>query len=186
MVKFKVGDRVERISTPEIFRPTVKAGQRFTVEEVTSNGYLRFSGFITFQDPKHYKKVDTHTIVITTDGDTGSVKYIQNGNKLKDLKLIRQKEDRHDLKMLAAYAVQKLFPDDGNIISVHKAGYTGAVAVINSKNKEYRDGKIIEFIGGKCTSGLATWEKFDDLKSVQKFFKSPRHYNFDVVELHRN
>lgn len=180
---FKKGDRVERVD----YSPggKINVGQRFTVEEVTSGGYFRFKGYLTFQDPKHYKKVDNHTIVITTDGDVGSVKYILNGKKLKDLKMVREKGDPHNLKMLAAYAVQKLFPDDGNIISVHKAGYTGSVAVINSKNPAYRDGKIIEFVGGHCTTGLSTWGTFEDLKAVKKFCKGG-HYKFDVIELHRN
>ena len=131
----------------------------------------------------HKKRVDA--IVITTDGDESTARLMKGKQIVNEVKLSRSKEDRHNMKTLAAYAVQKLIPNDGNMIINVKAGYTGAVAVINSKNRCYKDGKIIEFAGGKCTTFPLYAMCFKNLEDVKRFFKG-KLYGFDVVELHRN
>ena len=179
--KIKPGDRVERLAISTI----IPAGTKATVKEVNQNGWMQLEGFYGWHDPENYKLVEHETIVITTDGDIGKAKIIKGGKVVREVKLVRQKGDKHDLKSLAAYAVQKLIPNDGNMIINVKAGYTGAVAVINSKNPTYTDGKILEFVGGNCTTipllDFGTINTFADLKKACK----GHHHNFDVVELHR-
>lgn len=179
--KFKAGDRVERMAISTI----IPAGTRATVKEVNQNGWMQLEGFYGWHDPGNYKLVEHETIVITTDGDIGKAKIIKGGKVVREVKLVRQKGDKHDLKALAAWAVQKLIPNDGNMIINVKAGYTGAVAVINSKNPDFTDGKILEFVSGVCTTNpllnFGTINTFADLKKACK----GHHHNFDVVELHR-
>lgn len=177
--KFKVGDRVERLAISSI----IPAGTRATVKAVDKNGCMQLEGFYGWHDPGNYKLVEHETIVITTDGDVGKAKIIKGGKVVREVKLVRQKGDKHDLKALAAWAVQKLIPNDGNMIINVKAGYTGSVAVIGSKNPHCTDGKILEFVGGCCTTSpllnFGTINTFADLK------KGCKRHNFDVVELHR-
>ena len=179
--KIKPGDRVERLAISTI----IPAGTRATVKEVNQKGWMQLEGFYGWHDPENYKLVEHETIVITTDGDIGKAKIIKGGKVVREVKLVRQKGDKHDLKTLAAYAVQKLIPNDGNMIINVKAGYTGAVAVINSKNPAFADGKILEFVSGKCTTMpmmfTLTVNSLDDLKSQLK----KRDLGFSVVELHR-
>lgn len=179
--KFKTGDRVERLAISSI----IPAGTRATVKAVDKNGCMQLEGFYGWHDPGNYKLVEHETIVITTDGDIGKAKIIKGGKVVREVKLVRQKGDKHDLKALAAWAVQKLIPNDGNMIINVKAGYTGSVAVINSKNPAFSDGKILEFVSGKCTTAMILYAKeFNTLEDVKRCFKkSP--YSFDVVELHR-
>lgn len=179
--KFKAGDRVERLCTG----PGICAGSRATVKRITCSDLIELEGYTNLYFPEHFKRVEHETIVITTDGDIGKAKIIKGGKVVREVKLVRQKGDKHDLKTLAAYAVQKLIPNDGNMIITVKAGYTGAVAVINSKNPAFTDGKILEFVSGKCTTAMFPYAKeFNTLEDVKRCFKkSP--YNFDVVELHR-
>lgn len=179
--KFKVGDRVERLSISSI----IPAGTRATVKAVDKSGCMQLEGFYGWHNPGNYKLVEHETIVITTDGDIGKAKIIKGGKVVREVKLVRQKGDKHDLKALAAWAVQKLIPNDGNMIINVKAGYTGSVAVINSKNPACTDGKILEFVSGVCTtSPLLNFGKIDTFADLKKACKV-HHHNFDVVELHR-
>jgi hypothetical protein len=179
--KFKKGDKVERF----LMGINMPLGTRAIVEEVSSGGYIRLKGHSGWHNADRFKLVEHETIVITTDGDIGKAKIIKGGKVVREVKLVRQKGDKHDLKALAAWAVQKLIPNDGNMIINVKAGYTGAVAVINSKNPAFADGKIIEFVSGKCTTAMLPYAKeFNTLEDVKRCFKK-EPYNFDVVELHR-
>lgn len=179
---FKKGDKVENY----LRGTTLPLGYRGIVEEATSGGYIRIVGCLGWHHSFLFRKVENETIIITTDGDVGKVKYLKGKKVIKEAKLIRQKEDKHDMKTMAAYAVQKLFPNDGNMIINVKAGYTGAVAVINSENPTYTDGKILEFVSGKCTTAMLPYAKeFNTLEDVKRCFKKDP-YKFDVVELHRH
>ena len=181
-VPFKKGDLVEAV----IATSSHCANARFTVEEVGTKGYLKFHGMVGWHSCALYKKVERDTIVITTDGNVGEAKLIRGGKLQKKVTLKRDKGDKHDMKALAAYAVQKLIPDDGNVIINVKAGYTGSVAVVNSKNPMYADGKILEFVTGDCITVKLPFcsEKLMNFDNVKSYFKRS-HYNFDVVELHR-
>lgn len=181
-VPFKKGDLVEAV----VATPSYCANARFTVEAVDTNGYLTFRGLVGWHSCALFKKVEHETIVITTDGNVGEAKLIRGGKLQKKVTLKRDKGDKHDMKALAAYAVQKLIPDDGNVIINVRAGYTGSVAVVNSKNPMYADGKILEFVAGDCITVKLPFcsEKLMNFDGVKAYFKR-RHYNFDVVELHR-
>lgn len=178
---FKKGDQVELL----LDTPSYRRGARFTVEEATSGGYLKFTGVYGWHSITLYKRVEHETIVITTDGNIGKAKLIKGGKLIKEVKLTRDKGDKHDMKALAAYAVQKLIPDDGNILINVKAGYTGSVCVVNSATPHYKDGKILEFVGGKCiNSAVFAYEKFNTLSEINKYCKK-HNLNFSVLELHR-
>ena len=163
------------------------AGAKYEITHDSGGSFVAVEG-VTGLHPAdcvklHKKRVDA--IVITTDGDESTARLMKGKQIVNEVKLHRGKEDRHNMKTLAAYAVQKLIPNDGNMIINVKAGYTGAVAVINSKNKCYKDGKIIEFAGGKCATFPTCTMDFKNLEDVKRCFKG-NHYGFDVVELHRN
>ena len=178
----KKGDRV--FHTRNSMSLPVNA--RATVETVSSGGYVKLVGLEPWFPVTDFQKVDKETIVITTDGDIGTAKLLKNGETIKVVKLIRYKNDKHDMKALAAYAVQKLIPDDGNMLINVKAGYTGSVCVVNSTNPNYKNGKIFEFAGGECINSHYPFagHKFNDLSAINKFCKG-YHINFNVLELHR-
>lgn len=178
----KKGDRV--FHTRNSMSLPVNA--RATVETVSSGGYVKLVGLEPWFPVTDFMKVDKETIVITTDGDIGTAKLLKNGETIKAVKLIRDKSDKHDMKALAAYAVQKLIPDDGNMLINVKAGYTGSVCVVNSTNPNYKNGKIFEFVGGECINSHYPFagHKFNDLSAINKFCKG-YHINFNVLELHR-
>jgi hypothetical protein len=179
---FKIGDKVRRLLNPLNFN----LDKTWTVAEISTGGYIRFRGEDKWHNPADFIPVIKETIVITTDGNDGGAKYIKNGEVIKSVKLVRDKNDKHDMKALAAYAVQKLIPDDGNILINVKAGYTGSVCVVNSTNPNYKNGKIFEFIGGECINSHYPFagHKFNDLSAINKFCKG-YHINFNVLELHR-
>ena len=179
---FKKGDRVEAI----IANAGLSAGARFTVEEATTGGYLKFVGFHGWYSCTLYKKVEHETIIIVTDGDFGKAKLLKGGKLVKEVMLTRDKGDKHNMKTLAAYAVQKLIPDDGNMIINVKAGYTGSVCVVNSTNPNYKNGKIFEFVGGKCINSTYPFsgKEFNTVSEINKYCKG-YHINFNVLELHR-
>lgn len=179
---FKVGDKVRRLFNPLDH----ERDKTWTVAEVSSTGYIRFRGGNGWYNPANYIPIIKESIIITTDGNDGSAKYIKNGEVIKSVKLVRDKNDKHDMKTLAAYAVQKLIPDDGNMIINVRAGYTGSVCVVNSTNPNYKNGKIFEFAGGECINSHYPFagHKFNDLSAINKFCKG-YHINFNVLELHR-
>ena len=179
---FKKGDRVVAITSTTSF----PAGARLTVEDVRADHYVKMTGNPYWHSCTLFQMVKKETIVITTDGNVGEAKLIEGGELKKRVTLVRDKGDKHDMKTLAAYAVQKLIPDDGNSIINVKAVYTGSVAVINSKNPHYEDGKILEFVAGDCINVKLPFcsKKLMNLDDVKAHFKY-RHYNFSVVELHR-
>ena len=179
---FKVGDKVRSI----LGSLSSYQGKTLTVSEVSPVGLIKFRGETKWCNAKYFIPVIKETIVITTDGNDGSAKYIKNGEVIKSVKLVRDKNDKHDMKTLAAYAVQKLIPDDGNMIINVQAGYTGSVCVVNSTNPHYKNGKIFEFAGGECINSHYPFagHKFNDLSAINKFCKG-YHINFNVLELHR-
>lgn len=178
---FMPGDRVAPI-LGAIFEGA-KSG---VVKEVIDGGrFLILEGQTCAQPASHYKKVE-EKIVITTDGRTARATYSSGYACSREVTLTRHPEDNHNMKNLAAYAVQKLFPADGQVITVRKSGYQGAVCVVNSKSHVFTDGRILEFMSGECTNtpDYSAWvmPKFDTLDELKAWAK--RH-NFDVVELHR-
>ena len=181
MFDFMPGDRV----TP-ILGAIFEGGKSGVVKEVIDGGrFLILEGQTCAQPASHYKKVE-EKIVITTDGRTARATYSHGCNVPREVTLTRHLDDNHDMKKLAAYAVQKLFPADGQVITVRKAGYQGAVCVVNSKSKVYTDGRILEFVGGQCTNppDQCAWilPKFDTLDELKAWAK---RRDFEAVELHR-
>lgn len=189
MAKFKVGQSVKALKSQE---NGIVVGRWYIVEQIIDNNWLKLVGYPHYVRESNFCGATERialgpkeTIVITTDGLNATAKYVRDNAVVREVTLKRAEGDRHDMKTLAAYAVQKLFPKDGNMIINVKAGYTGAVAVINSKNKFVQDGRILEFTTGRCTnSNMFSGQEFADLAAVKKYCKM-RHINFEVVELHR-
>ena len=181
MFDFKPGDRV----TP-ILAAILEGGKSGVVKEVIDGGrFLILEGQTCAQPACYYTKL-SETITITTDGRTAKATYRTGCATTREVTLTRCPDDNHDMKKLAAYAVQKLFPADGQVITVRKAGYQGAVCVVNSKSKLFTDGRILEFMSGECTNKPANvaWvmPKFDTLDELKAWAK---RRDFEVVELHR-
>lgn len=182
--KFFPGDRV--IAKESSFSGIVKGREYVIKQQIES--FVELEGHDLMFMANRFEHRPKETLVITTDGKSAEAKYIKGGQVKRKVTLKRSDSDPHDLKRLAAYAVQKLFPDDGNNIIVVKSGYTGSVCVVNSKHPAYKDGRILEFYGGRCvnapTCGMGL-DKFDTLDAVKASAK--KHIPpFDVVELHRN
>ena len=182
--KFSPGDRV--IAKEGSFSGIVK-GREYVVKQQFES-FVELEGHNMMFMADRFELRPKEKLVITTDGRNAEAKYIKGGEVKGKVTLKRSDSDPHDLKKLAAYAVQKLFPDDGNNIIVVKSGYTGSVCVVNSKNPLYKDGRILEFYGGRCvnapTIGMRN-TKFDTLDAIKDCAK--RHIqSFEVIELHRN
>lgn len=189
---FKKGDRVRAVYN---IPPYIIAGDHYTITEIAPDGNfvgIHVNGQLL---PAHYYMHDAfvllprkrQAIVISTDGQNTDVKLTENGELKKAVKLARFESDPHDLKKLAAYAVQKLLPDDGNLIVVVGAGYTGALCVCDSRNGLYTNGRILEFREGVCTNppkGDSTilGKKFKTLSDVECFAIRNK---FRLLELHR-
>lgn len=191
---FEKGDRVRAVYN---IPPFIIAGNHYTIAEIGPDG--DFVGIKTGPGilPTHYYMYDAfellpkklQAIVISTDGQSTYVKLTENGTLKKAVRLVRWEGDPHDLKKLAAYAVQKLLPDDGNLIVVVGAGYTGALCVHLSRNSIYENGRILEFREGVCTNPPKgdpeiARKKFKTLFDVEKYAASFKH-PFRVMELHR-
>lgn len=191
---FKKGDRVRAVYN---IPPYIVAGNHYTIAEICPDG--NFVGIDVrpgLLHAQHYmydafellpKK--QQAIVISTDGQSTDVKLTENGALKKAVRLVRWEGEPHDLKKLAAYAVQKLLPDDGNLIVVVGAGYTGALCVHRSRNSIYENGRILEFREGICTNPPKgdpeiARKKFKTLFEVEKYATSFKH-PFRVMELHR-
>ena len=176
------GDRVKIFPLANAPLGTPREG---IVNEVLHDGkYITFLGRDVAY-PAHLFIKELEKLIIETDGQTARAKYEGRGFA-REVTLTRHSDDTHNMKKLAAYAVQKLFPTDGQIIDVRKAGYQGAVCVVNSKSKVYTDGRILEFVGGQCANppSQCAWvlPKFDTLDELKAWAK---RRDFEVVELHR-
>ena len=196
-MKFKKGDRVIAKMDAGQF---VKKGETYIVSK-ENPAFISLVGFPALQynpcifdlapvEKAKPRKKEYEVITISTDGNGAKARHIKGGKLLNEVKLQRYEKDSHNMKQLAAYAVQKLLPKDGNLITVVKSGYTGAVCVTASKNDNYKPGRILEFVGGKCTnppSRMSTitvyqFDSFAELKAYTNTIAAP----FDVIELHRN
>lgn len=189
---FKQGDRVRAVYN---IPPYIIAGDHYTIAKV-----LPDSDFVGIEVDAgllhtHFFMYDAfallprkhQTIVISTDGQNTDVKLTEDGKLKKSVGLVRWEGDPHDLKKLAAYAVQKLLPDDGNLIVVVGAGYTGALCVCDSRNGLYTNGRILEFREGICTNppkgdSTISGKKFKTLFEVEHFAVRNK---FRLLELHR-
>lgn len=126
---FKVGDQVLYMKVPpdglvNIVREVAEADGNF-IRVMGSSFYCPYTEFKAFKRPEE-------VIVITTDGVTSKAYLKVNGKKVKEVELRRNKSDKHDLKVLTAYAVQRLLPPDDRELVVRPTGYCGAVAVVSN------------------------------------------------------
>lgn len=185
--KFKRGEIVKAVHDLR----GVKAGMKYTIRCDSGGCFVGLEGVEGIFPAENFEswKKPLDVIVITSDGDNATARILKDKKLVNQVKLKRHEKDRNDLKKLAAYAVQKLLPDDGNVIAVHKAGYYGSVCVVNSTRAALKNGRILEVYGGKCVNppfecsyalGKVKFKTFADLKNWANA------YGCDVVELHRN
>lgn len=161
------------------------------VAEVDGN-FCRVVGSPTFYHYSDYNRYDPpeEVIVIVTDGTESKAYLKRDGKKVNEVKLKRSKEDKHDLKVLTAYAVQKLLPVDGRELVARPSGYCGAVAVTaNTPDSTLRvkPGLILEFFGGKL-KGATVWSTFYGVKfsNYAELSSYMAKHGTHIVELHRN
>lgn len=185
--KFKSGEVVKALYDMR----GVKAGEKYTVTHDSGGQFVGLKDRAGMYPAENFVSVKKplDVIVITSDGDTATARILKDKTVVKQVKLKRHEKDQDDLKKLAAYDVQKLLPDDGNVIDVHKAGYYGSVCVVNSTRMALKNGRILEVYGGRCVNppiecsyglGNTNFKTFADLKEWAN------DYGCDVVELHRN
>lgn len=180
---FKVGDLVVRVDSARALPQKVA---------VVDGNFCRVVGSPTFYHYSDYKRYapPEEVIVIVTDGTESKAYLKRDGKKVNEVKIKRSKDDKHDLKVLTAYAVQKLLPVDDRELVARPAGYCGAVAVTANtpdSTLRFKPGLIMEFFGGKwkeasvwsCLYGVK-FSNFDELASYMA--KHGTH----IVELHRN
>lgn len=180
---FKVGDLVVHN------KPSLAVAQ--TVAEVDGN-FVRTRGNANFHHYHEYTafKRPEEVIVIATDGETSKAYLKVNGKKVKEVTLKRNKSDKHDLKVLTAYAVQRLLPQDDRELVARPAGYCGAVAVVGpvagNIKSPYKPGLIMEFYGGKWKDAHV-FSKFhgESFSNFPELLKFCQGWGFDIVELHR-
>lgn len=181
---FKVGDLVVHN------KPSIVVARK--VAEVDGN-FVRTQGNSIFHHYREYTpyKRPEEVIVIVTDGEASRAYLKVNGAKVKEVNLKRNSADKHDLKVLTAFAVQKLLPQDDRELVARPAGYCGAVAVVGPTRPEvrppYKPGLIMEFFGGKWRDAPVL-SKFYNVRfySFPELLKFCQNLGFDVVELHRD
>lgn len=183
---FKVGDKVVRIGFEQ--------DEPMVVGEVDGN-FIRGETsclFNIFTDYKMWKPPE-EVIVIRTDGTHTKAYYKRDGKVVSEAKCRRNHADKHNLKALAALALNRVLPNDKNEIVVREKGYYGAVAVTKvfpvshlPKPHQLTPGMILEFYAGRWKdapfTSFAYGMHYDDFAEVQKRF-SDRGY--EVIELHR-
>lgn len=180
---FKVGDMVVHKAA------SVNIGQK--VAEVDGE-FIRVIGSAVFDHCNEYTayKHPQEVIVITTDGKKSKAILKRDGKVVNQIELRKHPDDKHDLKVLTAFAVQKLLPDDGNELAVRKGGYYGAVAVIGTppySKSIVTPGLILEFHEGKLKNNpfpcfLWACKFFRSFAEVKETFSKN---GYAVVELHR-
>ena len=184
---FKVGDMVVRVDD----HSDEPVAQK--VAEVTGS-FIRLYGNNTYDDHELLKawKRPEETVVIRTDGDTTRA-YLKRGGKIvSETKCRRMKDDKHDLKIVSALALDRLMPKDDREIVVRESGYYGAVAVAHENPYSTRSfsaittGMIMEFFGGKWKDApvLSVFRsrKYNSFPELKEDFAK---YGYTVIELHR-
>lgn len=183
---FKVGDLVIRKSATLAIAQEVAEVDGNFVRTKANPKFDHHSEFLAYKRPEE-------VIAIVTDGNTSKAYLKRDGKKVNEVVLKRNKVDRHDLKVLTAYAVQKLLPVDGRELVARPAGYCGAVAVTGPYDDRtrylssaYPPGLIMEFFGGKWKdvriSSKMYGAMFHSFEELQKYC---HNLGFDIVELRR-
>lgn len=184
---FKVGDMVVRVDD----HSDEPVAQK--VAEVTGS-FIRLYGKNTYEDHELFKawKRPEEIVVIRTDGDTTRA-YLKRGGKIvSETKCRRMKDDKHDLKIVSALALDRLMPKDGREIVVRESGYYGAVAVAMESpysprwDNNVTAGLIMEFFGGKWKDApicsVFNGKKYNSFPELKKDFATR---GYTVIELHR-
>lgn len=184
---FKVGDMVVRVDDHSDEPVAQKVAE-------VSGSFIRLYGRDTYEDSELFKawKRPEEIVVIRTDGDTTRA-YLKRGGKIvSEAKCRRMKDDKHDLKIVSALALDRLMPKDDREIVVRESGYYGAVAVAHENPYRARcisaitPGLIMEFFGGKWKDAPLTsvfrCKKYNSFPELKEDFAK---YGYTVIELHR-
>lgn len=184
---FKVGDMVVRVDDHSDEPVAQKVAE-------VSGSFIRLYGRDAYEDSELFKawKRPEEIVVIRTDGDTTRA-YLKRGGKIvSEAKCRRMKDDKHDLKIVSALALDRLMPKDDREIVVRESGYYGAVAV-SMESPDHRcwdnnvtTGLIMEFFGGKWKNApicsVFNGKKYMNFLELKQDF-AKRGYT--VIELHR-
>ena len=132
-------------------------------------------------------KRSKEVVSIVTDGLVSTAQLIRNGKKIAKVTLRRHSDDKHDLRTLIAFAVNKLLPAGCAELTVRPTGYSGAVAVVKSNDSDFTPGMILEFCDGLMTQGpkpdVLLWTNYRSFDDVQRTYAKS---GVELVELHRN
>lgn len=137
----------------------------------------------------HYSefKRSKEVVSIVTDGLVSTAQLIRNGKKIAKVALRRHSDDKHDLRTLIAFAVNKLLPAGCAELTVRPTGYSGAVAVVKSNTPYLTPGMILEFYGGEMKQGPANFvRRCTRYRSFAEVQRSYAQFGVEFVELHRN
>ena len=177
MAKFKVGDRVEVISTKCYTAASI--GDKGTVVQVDfPNGHD--SGYAVQMDRKNpryhscqglvpwgygqnfwdkclklIEDTQPHEfkLIITSSGDTTTAKLIHGKDVAKEAAVTRYSKDEYSEKAAVEAVTKKIFGEDEKENEANKP-YNGKAVWISDKNGVYTKGKIYEFVDGRCKNDL--------------------------------
>lgn len=177
MAKFKVGDRVEVISTK--YYTAASIGDKGTVvKEYFHNGDN--SNYVVRMDRKNLryhtcnglvprghgqnlwgeclkrvkdKPTRKFKLIITSYGDTTTAKLIHGKDIAKEATVTRYSKDEYSEKAAVEAVTKKIFGEDEKKEEANKP-YNGKAVWISDKNGVFTKGKIYEFVDGRCKHDL--------------------------------
>lgn len=182
MAKFKVGDKVEVISTK--YYTAASIGDKGTVVKVDfHNGdhsnyavrmdrknlrYHTCNGLVPWGYGQNLwgeclklclklvedKPTREFKLIITSSGDTTTAKLIHGERTVvKEATVTRYSKDEYSEKAAVEAVVKKIFGEDEKKNEANKP-YTGKAVWICDNESVYTKGKIYEFVDGKCKDDL--------------------------------
>ena len=173
MAKFKVGDRVEVISTR--YYTAASIGDKGTVVQVEFHngddskysvrmdrknpGYHSCNGLVPWGYGQNLwgeclklveeKPTREFKLIITSNGDTTTAKLIHGERTVvKEATVTRYSKDEYSEKAAVEAVVKKIFGEDEKENEANKP-YTGKAVWICDNESVYTKGKIYEFVDGK-------------------------------------
>lgn len=173
MAKFKVGDRVEVISTK--YYTAASIGDKGTVVKVYFHNFDD-SNYVVRMDRKNLryhtcnglvpwgygqylwgsclklvkdKPTREFKLIITSSGDTTTAKLIHGKDVTKEATVTRYSKDEYSEKAAVEAVTKKIFGEDEKENEANKP-YNGKAVWISDNNGVFTKGKIYEFVDGRC------------------------------------
>lgn len=179
MAKFKVGDRVEVISTKH--NTDVSIGDKGTVlrEDFRVCDDSNYAVRMDRKNPRYHsclglvpwgygqnfwdeclklveeKPTREFKLIITSSGDTTTAKLIHGKDVTKEATVTRYSKDEYSEKAAVEAVVKKIFGEDEKENEAIKP-YNGKAVWTSDKNGVYTKGKIYEFVDGRTKHDLGS------------------------------